>query len=287
VSGEGALRFADPLGPRGRRRARVATVAAVGVLAGLAYVALSRLADKGQLDPALWKPFFTADGFRFFAIGLGNTLKAASVAMALALVTGVLLAVARLAPVRALSRAVNVWLIFFRGIPLIILVLLFGLGLPGYGIPITTFWALVVALTIYNSAVVAEIVRAGVLSLERGQREAALAVGLTGGQTMRLVILPQAVRRMLPALVSQLVVVLKDTSLGVIITYEELLRRSQLAGSFTGANLQALFIGGTIYVIVNLIFSAAARLLGRSPAAAAGRRRHAAAPGPAAAIEVG
>jgi glutamate transport system permease protein len=285
VSGEGALRFADPLGPRGRRQAVVATVFALLALAGLVYLALRKLADAGQLDAALWKPFFTADGFRFFATGLGNTLRAASVAMALALLAGVLLAVGRLAPVRVLPHAANVWVVFFRGIPLIILVLFFGLGLPGYGVPITNFWALVVALTLYNSAVVAEIVRAGVLSLERGQREAALAVGLTSGQAMRLIILPQAVRRMLPALVSQLVVVLKDTSLGVVITYEELLRRSQLAGSFTGANLQALFIGGTIYVVVNLIFSTVARVLGRSPAA--GRRRRTTAPVPAAAIEVG
>ena len=135
--------------------------------------------------------------------------------------------------------------------------------MPKLGIELGNYWSLVLGLALYNSAVICEIVRAGVLTLDRGQTEAALAIGLTNVAALRLVVLPQALRRMIPALVSQFVVIVKDTSLGVAVSYEELLRRSQLVGANTGFRLQALLMAALFYLVINLILSFVARWLER------------------------
>jgi glutamate transport system permease protein len=150
---------------------------------------------------------------------------------------------------------------FFRGFPLLLLILFSAFGLPRLGVDLPLLWYLVLGLAVYNSAVLAEIFRAGVLSLDRGQREAALAVGLTEGQAMRRVVLPQALRRMLPAIVSQLVVLLKDTSLGYYVQYQELLRRAEGTGNFDGNLLQTLLLAAAMYIAVNLSLSRLSRRL--------------------------
>jgi glutamate transport system permease protein len=263
MSQSGALRFADPLGPRGRRRVLVATVVAAVALLAVLYVAGSRFADRGQFAGKLWKPFASSEGVNVFAVALGNTLRAGLLAMVLATVIGILLAVARLVGPTVLRGVVIAWVEFFRGIPLVLLIIFSFFGLPRLGFDPGAYWFLVMGLTLYNSAVISEIVRAGVLSLDRGQSEAGRAIGLTEGANLRLVVLPQALRRMVPALVSQMVVVLKDTSLGVVISYPELLRRAQLAGTSEAAPLQALTIAAVIYLIVNSLLSYAARVLER------------------------
>ncbi len=250
--------FADQLGPRGKVKVAVATAVGSAFVAGVVYVAFRRFESNGQLEAKLWSDLFTGEAIRFFWGGLKNTLKVAGVSLVLALVAGMVLALARLSkrlPVRWLA---TLWLQFFRGVPLVVLILF---GFYGFDLPRST--SIIVGLTLYNSAVLAEIIRAGILSLDRGQSEAALAVGMTSGQTMRLVVLPQAVRRMVPALVSQLVVLLKDTSLGVAVLYEELLRRGQLAGAFLKNPLQSLLFVAAIYMVVNLLLSAFARWLER------------------------
>ena len=151
--------------------------------------------------------------------GWGATLRAAAVAAVLAFSLGPLLAVARMSENPWLRIPAAVWIELFRGLPVILLMFFSALALD-----FSIFRAVVLGLVLYNTAVIAEILRAGITSLPAGQRESALAIGLTPGQTLRLILLPQAVRRMLPSLVSQLVVLLKDTSLGYIVGYVELLR---------------------------------------------------------------
>jgi glutamate transport system permease protein len=148
-------------------------------------------------------------------------------------------------------------------VPLLLLILFLFLGLPALGVTVSTFWALVGALTLYNSAVIGEIFRAGILSLPRGQTEAAYAIGLRRMQTLRIILLPQAVRRMLPALISQLVTLLKDTSLGFVIGYEELLRRGRSAVEFLGGRYSiAVYTGiAILYILVNMSVSQFARWL--------------------------
>jgi len=256
-----ATSLGDPLGPRGRRRAATASIVAGAVLVVLLTLAVNRLADRGQLSMARWEPFTRGSVIRFLLGGLGNTLRAAAMAMVLAIAVGALLALVRLsrrAPLRWLAAA---WTEFFRGVPLILLILFTGLGLPKYGFDLPVYWYLVLALVAYNGAVFGELFRAGILSLDRGQGEAASAVGLTYAQSMAFVIVPQAARRMVPALVSQSVTLLKDTSLGFVIVYEELLRRGRVNGEFFANPLQSLSVVAAMYVAVNFTLSCLARRL--------------------------
>ncbi|MGH9189296.1 MAG: amino acid ABC transporter permease [Acidimicrobiales bacterium] len=251
----------DALGPRGRRRVLVATVVSGAGLVGLAYVVIARLVESGQLHARLWTPLLEPGTIRFLLGGLANTVKAAVVAMVLSIAAGIVLALGRLARSLPLRVVTGTYVEFFRAVPLILLILFCGIGLPRYGVDLGVFWFLVLGLTIYNGAVLGEIFRAGVMSLDRGQHEAASAVGLTYRQSMALVVLPQAARRMLPAIVSQLVTLLKDTSLGVVITYEELLRRGRIAGEFSHNLLQSLLVVAVVYILVNTALSSVARRL--------------------------
>jgi glutamate transport system permease protein len=253
--------LADALGPRARRRVLVASIVIGALIAGVLAVAVNRLGDKGQLAWEKWEPLTQWSVVKFLLLGLLQTVKAAAAGMACAVVIGTALALMRLSqtgPVRWLATA---WVEFFRGVPLLLLIFFTFFGLRRQGLDLSPFRALVLALALYNGAVLCEIIRAGILSLDRGQTEASYAVGLGYWQAMRLVILPQAVRRMVPAIVSQLVTLLKDTSLGYVITYEELLRRSRSTGEFFKNPLQTTVFVAVIYILVNLTLSRTARRL--------------------------
>jgi glutamate transport system permease protein len=253
----------DAVGPRGRRQALIGSVAGGVVIAVLVGVALTRLAGHGALDAELWRVLSQGAVQRLLLRGLLATLQAALVAMALSMALGALLAVGRLSQRSWVRRAVGAWVELFRGLPLLLLIFFVFLGAPSVGIDVPTFWALVVGLTLYNSAVFGEIFRAGILSLPRGQTEAAYAIGLGRGQTLRIVLIPQAVRRMLPALVSQLVTLLKDTSLGFVISYSELLRNGRTAVEFLGGkySIPIYTAIAVIYILVNGSLSQLARWL--------------------------
>ncbi len=251
----------DELGPRGRRRVLAGSVTAGVVISGLVVIGLRRFAARGQLDAELWSILADPGVVRFLLGGLVNTLKAAGAGMVGAMAVGTVMALGRLSRHRLVGWLAGGYVEFFRGFPLLLLILFSAFGLPRLGVDLPLFWYLVLGLAVYNGAVLAEIFRAGILSLDRGQREAGLAVGLSPGEAMRLVVLPQAVRRMLPAIVGQLVVLLKDTSLGYVVLYEELLRRAQITGAFDGNTLQVLLAAAAAYIAVNLPLSRVARRL--------------------------
>ena len=265
------LTFADPLGPRGRRRALAGSVVTVAVILGLLWLVLDKLGAEGDLDGEKWSEVTTGEAFRFLRGGLEQTFKAAIVAGALSVAIGTLAALSRLSPIAPLRWLVGAYVEVFRALPSLLLILFGFLALPELGVGVSRFEALVIGLTLYNSAVFAEIVRAGVLSLPRGQSEAAYAIGLSRLQAMRLVLLPQAFRRMLPSIVSQLVVVLKDTAYGSIIGFEELLRRGQIAGEFTGSLLQAYLVVAAVYIVICFALTRLARWLEQRQARRYGR----------------
>ncbi|PRY48761.1 amino acid ABC transporter membrane protein 2 (PAAT family) [Geodermatophilus tzadiensis] len=257
----------DLPGPRARRRQLVGTVVGALVVAALVGLALWRLAANGQLQPDRWAVLFDpASGVpQALWEGLLNTLAVAAVGMVLATVLGALLAVGRLSDHAWVRIPVGVVIELFRAVPLLILILFCLLFLPTVGVPMTAFRALVLGLTLYNMAVLAEIFRAGILSVDRGQQEAAYALGMRKTQVMTLVLLPQAVRRMLPVLVAQLVVLLKDSSLGFIVGYVELLRTARSLVEFFNFSFgsqytfQLYVAAGLIYIIVNVVLSQVAR----------------------------
>ena len=242
----------DHPGPRAVRRARLASVVGgVLVLAVVAAVIL-RFYDRGHFDAEKWDPF--TDSLTWSAIGDGlvNTLKAAGLAIVLSMLTGGLLAVGRLSE-RPFVRLPAVAVVeFFRAVPLLMLIFFFFLASPD---TLGSYGALVAGLTLYNGAVIAEIFRAGILAVPNGQREAAFAIGLRRSQAMSLVLVPQAVRSMLPALISQAVVVLKDTSLGYIVVYPELVRVGRQIYDNYFNIIPSIIVVTVIYVTMNMLLS--------------------------------
>lgn len=253
--------LADELGPRGRRQVVIGSIVATVVILGLLGLGIKRFADNGQLAEEKWRPLTQWSVLKFYLGGLGNTLKAAGTAMVIAVVIGAGVALGRLARNRPERWLAGLYVEFFRGLPLYLLILFSWLGLPRLGIKLDVFWYLVIGLSVYNSAILAEIFRAGILSLDRGQSDAASALGMRYWQSMGLVIIPQAVRRMLPSIISQLVTLLKDTSLGVLIFYEELLRRARLSAEFFHNPVHSVALVAVFYIVVNATLSQVATRL--------------------------
>lgn len=248
----------DAQGPRAKRRNIVYTVVFLLALAALLWWVFSSLDDKGQLDWEKWKPFFggTEAWTTYLWPGLQNTLKAAALAMLIALPLGAVLGIARLSDHAWIRVPVAVVVEFFRAIPVLVL-MIFGVALFAQYTNVSSddrpLYAVVTGLVLYNAAVLAEIVRAGILALPKGQSEAALAIGLRKNQVMRFILLPQAVTAMLPAIVSQLVVVVKDTALGgAVLTFPDLLASVSPMSSYYGANTIASFtIVAVIFILIN------------------------------------
>lgn len=251
-----AVLATDELGPRGRRRVRIATIVSVVVLAGLIAVALNRLAEQGQLEAELYTDLFQVAVWRRLLTALVRyNLSVALVSMALSLVIGLGLALGRLSRTAAVRQPIGAFVEFFRAVPVLLFIFLARFGLPAYGINLGDYGFVIVALTAYHSSVLAEIYRAGIQSLSRGQSEAALSLGMTYWQTMLLIVVPQAVRRMLPAIVSQLVTIIKDTTLAYIIGFSEMLREGTRIAEFLRNRLQTLLLVALIFVAINYALS--------------------------------
>ncbi|MFF1419925.1 amino acid ABC transporter permease [Streptomyces sp. NPDC058280] len=216
----------DLPGPRTRRRHRLYGVVSTAVIVALAGWVLHLLFDTHQFTATKWAPF-TYQGIQELLLrGLGNTLRAFGYAAVLSLALGAVLAAGRLSDHRAVRLPATVLVEFFRAMPVLVMIFFIFVALKVQALP-----ALVAGLTLYNGSVLAEVFRAGVNSVEPGQREAAYALGMRKTQVMTYVLAPQAVRAMLPTIISQLVVALKDTSLGYLITYEEFLHAGKLIAS--------------------------------------------------------
>lgn len=254
----------DVPGPRAIARNRLVGVATIVVLVGVLGFIGYRFAVTGQFSAEKWYIFTFSNVWLGILKALGNTLAAFGLAAVGSLVLGFVLAIGRLSDHAWVRVPVTMITELFRAVPVLIFMMLMYYGLPTIGVRMEPYWAVVIALVAYNGSVLAEALRAGVESLPRGQKEAGFAIGLRKGGVMRLVLLPQAVRAMLPVIVSQLVVTLKDTALGFIITYPELLYYAKQLTSQPGRPiLQAGIVIGVIYIAMCLVLSALARAMER------------------------
>lgn len=216
----------DIPGPVTRKRHRVYGIVSTVLILALVGWIIHLLFATEQFTSAKWTPFEYKGIQELLLRGLGNTLKAFAYAAVLSLTLGAGLAVGRLSEHRAVRWLATLVVEFFRAMPVLVMIFFIFVALKVQPLP-----ALVAGLTLYNGSVLAEVFRTGINSVDRGQREAAYALGLRKTQVMTFVLAPQAVRAMLPAIISQLVVALKDTSLGYLITYEEFLHAGKLIAS--------------------------------------------------------
>lgn len=255
----------DIPGPAARARNRIlGLVGTLAVVAILGFV-IWRFYDAGQFSPRLWE-WITYINIQYLLLdALWATVSAFLVAAVLSLLFGAVFAAGRLSDHRWVSAPAMLVVELFRAVPLLVLIFILYFGLSqGLGIDIDAFWAVVLGLMLYNGSVLAEVFRAGVNAVPRGQREAAHALGLGKTQVMTSVLLPQAFRSMLPTILSQLVVVLKDTALGFIILYPELLYQARFLGSQNQLGspiLPVALVIAVIYIGLCLILTGISRLV--------------------------
>ncbi|MEU1083999.1 amino acid ABC transporter permease [Streptomyces sp. NPDC005908] len=258
----------DAQGPRAKRRNVLFTIVFLIALAAVLWWVINELVEKDQLEWAKWEMFFTGTEAwsTYIWPGLENTLKAAVLAVIIALPLGAVLGIARLSDHAWVRVPAAVVVEFFRSIPVLVL-MIFGLALFSEYTNVSSddrpLYAVVTGLVLYNASVLAEIVRAGILSLPKGQSESAMAIGLRKNQIMRLILLPQAVTAMLPAIVSQLVVIVKDTALGgAVLTFSELLASANTMSAYYGANTIASFtVVAVIFIALNFALTSFASWL--------------------------
>jgi glutamate transport system permease protein len=258
----------DVPGPRAKGRNVAISVVFFVLLALVLWWVWQVLEDKGQLTGAMWKPFTESQAWTTYLLpGLGNTLKAAALSMLIALPLGAVLGIARLSDHRSVRVVAGTIVEFFRGIP-VLMMMIFASAMyvkyTGISSEDRPLYAIISGLVLYNASVLAEVVRAGILSLPKGQSEAAKALGLRKGQVMSGILLPQAVTVMLPAIVSQLVVIVKDTALGsAILTYTELLGSSKTLAANYANVIPSLVVVALIYILVNFALTSFASWLER------------------------
>jgi glutamate transport system permease protein len=252
----------DAPGPVTRRRTLISSGVAGAIVLVVVALVIVRLAGQGQFSAERWGPLVNPFDPSFLAVwrllgqALVATLIAAALTLVFSLVIGTLFAVSRITANRYYRWLVVGVIEFLRGVPVVIAIFFAARVLPEVGLDLPILWYLVIGLTAYNSVIIAEIIRAGVASLPRGQSEAGYSLGLTRRQVLSSILLPQAFRVMLPALISQLVVIVKDTSLGFIISYEEFVRTANII-------IQTLHNPIQIYAVVALIFIVINYALGR------------------------
>ncbi|HAG59042.1 MAG TPA: amino acid ABC transporter permease [Arthrobacter bacterium] len=265
----------DAPGPKARTRYRILGVFTALVILLIVGFIILRFAQSGQFEAKKWQLFTFPLVQQTIVQSVGATLAAFATAAVFSLILGVLLAFGRLSDRRWVSLPCYGFTELFRAVPLLVLMMIFYYGLPTLGVAITPFTAVVAGLVLYNGSVLAEIFRAGIESLPRGQSEAGYAIGLPKSAVMTSILLPQAVRSMLPVIISQLVVILKDTALGFIVTYNEILFQAKFFGSqiqYASPIIPAAMVAAVLYVGMCLILAAIAkwleRRLSRKPGAA-------------------
>ncbi len=266
----------DAPGPKARRTNTVLSAISLLFLLAIAAWVLLTLHDNGQLTQDKWLPFVSANTWTTYLLpGLIGTLQAAFASIVLAIVVGIALGLGRLSPNRIVRVGCGVIVEFFRAIPVLLLMIfsyqlfaLYGAVPPKY----LAFSAVVVSLTLYNGSVIAEVLRAGINAIPKGQREAADALGLTHRATMVNVLLPQAIASMLPALIAQMVIALKDSALGYQIGYVEVVRSGIQSSSVNQNYLASLIVVAVIMIAINWLLTLLAERVQRQLRAGRARR---------------
>ncbi|WP_166981638.1 amino acid ABC transporter permease [Paramicrobacterium fandaimingii] len=253
----------DAPGPRARVRNRILAVITTLIVLGILGFIVYRFIISGQFTAQKWELFRYTAVWRAIGGATLTTLSAFAVAAVGSLLLGFILSVGRMSVHAWIRVPVTVFTEIFRAIPVLILMLIMYYGLPPLGFDfITPYIAVVTGLILYNGSVLAEVFRSGVESLPGGQSEAGYAIGMRKTAVMSIILYPQAIRAMMPVIISQLVVVLKDTALGFIITFQELLYLAKFYGSqvtYDSPIIPSTIIFGSIYIGLCLLLAGVAK----------------------------
>ena len=244
-------------GPRAKRRITVGTAVSAVLLALLAALVVRQFYVTGQLAPRYWSFLLEWPTWRFLLQGFVGTVEVALTAGAISLVLGLALMLGRTSGIALLSALCRVVTDFFRGVPSLLLIYFFFLVVPQYGIQMPAFWMLTLPVALAASGVLAEVFRAGVNAVPKGQVEAALSIGLSPAKTMRKIVLPQAIRYVIPSLIAQLVVVVKDTTVAYVVSYPDLMQNARVLITNYDALLSMYLVVAVIYVLINFAINKA------------------------------
>lgn len=238
-------------GPKTLAKIRVGTAVTAVLVALLLGFVVYQFWATGQLSPRYWMFFTQLSTWSYLLAGLRGTLTVALTAGGIALVLGLALMLGRTSGIRVLEAACRVVTDFFRGVPSLLLIYFFFLVVPQYGIRMSSFWMLALPVALAASGVLAEVFRAGVNAVPRGQAEAALALGMSPFRVKLKIVLPQAIRYVIPSLISQLVVVVKDTTVAYVVSYPDMLQNARVLITNYDALVSTYLVVAVIYILLN------------------------------------
>lgn len=250
-------------GPKTRRRIVVWTAISLVLVALFLASIVYRFWEKGQLDAHYWSFFLRPSVWRFLGMGFVGTVEVALTAGAISLVLGFVLMLARMSDFGVLRGIARVVVDFFRGVPSLLLIYFFFLVIPQYGIKLSSFWMITLPVGLAASGVLAEVFRAGMNAVPKGQIEAAQALGMRKSKITLKIVFPQAIRYVIPSLVSQLVVVVKDTTVAYVVSYPDLLQNARVLITRYDALVSMYFVVALIYIMVNFAINQASISLAR------------------------
>ena len=246
--------FEEP-GPKARRRIRIATVISLAAIAVLAAAVVRRFYVTGQLDARYWFFFARITTWSFLGKGLVGTLEAAAMAGALAFAAGFFLMLGRISRHKALRGICTALIEFTRGVPTLLFIYFFFLVIPQFGIQMDAFWKISIPVAISACGVVAEVLRSGVNAVPKGQTEAALSLGMRDRSVFLKVVFPQAIRFVIPALIAELVIVVKDTTFAYVVNFPDLMQNARVLISNYDALLSIYLVVAVIYIVINYLLN--------------------------------
>ncbi len=242
-------------GPRMRARIRAATILSLFLLLLLLFFIVRQFLITGQLDARYWSFFLRPTTWRFLGMGLLGTVEAAALGGIVALVSGFFLMLARISRFGTLRFLSMIVTEFTRGIPTLLFIYFFFLVIPQFGIKMPPLWKIALPVAISASGIVAEVLRSGVNAVPKGQREAALSLGMLEHVVFIKIIFPQAIRFVIPALIAELVIVVKDTSFAYVVSFPDLMQNAKVLISNYDALLSVYLVVAVIYIVINYLLN--------------------------------
>ncbi len=250
-------------GPKTRRNIRIATTLSLIALALFAAAVLRQFWLTGQLNAKYWSFFTKLTTWRFLGKGLAGTLEAAAAAGVVTFAAAFVLMLGRISNQKVFRGISTALIEFTRGVPTLLFIYFFFLVAPQLGLTLPAFWKITAPVAISACGVVAEVLRSGVNAVPKGQREAALSLGMRDSGVFLKVIFPQAIRYVVPALISELVIVVKDTTFAYVVNFPDLMQNAKVLISNYDALLSVYLVVAVIYIIINYLLNRASAFAAR------------------------